>query len=192
MRCVVGDLIEAIKLTYQTARYYGSSQNMTTLMVKISNQMIKACRAWIRVVAPEYKPKDENTKNHFIYDRHPKDILRKISDAILLNADYQKAYRDVRSKLHQTPQEKQFDFSEEAVFGNFDLFCKRLKKIADIIITKDNFSSLEKTTVPGLGAIIAAQNTAVNELRVKPYDPLLHRMAMFDEDYQNYKAKIKK
>jgi hypothetical protein len=49
---------------------------------------------------------------------------------------------------------KQFDFSTEAIFGNYDIFCARIKKIATIIITKDNFSSLENTTVPGLKDII--------------------------------------
>lgn len=29
-------------------------------------------------------------------------------------------------------------------------------------------------------------------MRVKPYDPLMHRLAMFDEDYETYKQKIKK
>lgn len=72
------------------------------------------------------------------------------------------------------------------------MFCSRLKKIADIIITKDNFSSLERTTIPGLSKIIASQNSAVNELRVKPYDPLMHRITVFDEDYEIYKEKIKK
>jgi dynein heavy chain len=50
--------------------------------------------------------------------------------------------------------ERKFDFSEEAIFGNFDLFCARLKKIADIIITKENFSSLANTTIPGTDEIV--------------------------------------
>lgn len=92
----------------------------------------------------------------------------------------------------QSMSSKQFDFSEEAIFGNFDLFCQRLKKIADIIITKDNFSSLEKTTVPGLQHIIANQNQAMVDLKVKPYDVLMHRNALFEEDYKTYKASIER
>lgn len=159
MLLVVGDLMETIRMIHSMAKYYGSKDNMTTLMVKIANQMIKACRAWIRTIPPEYAlVDDENAsiKKHFIYDRYPKDILKKISDCIMLNNRYHSAYKEVLTKLLQTPQEKQFDFSEEAIFGNYDLFCQRLKKIADIIITKDNFSSLDKTTVSGLQKIIAA------------------------------------
>jgi deoxyhypusine synthase len=72
------------------------------------------------------------------------------------------------------------------------LFCGRLKKIGDVIITKDNFSSLEKTTISGLAEIIKNQNSAINELRVKPYDPLMHRHVLFDEDYEKYKEYILK
>lgn len=72
------------------------------------------------------------------------------------------------------------------------MFCQRLKKIADIIITKDNFSSLERTTVSGLQDIIKNQNSAINELRVKPYDALMHRALIFDEDYEKYKEYIMK
>lgn len=37
MTLVIGDLIETIKMTHAMAKYYGSRDNMTTLMVKISN-----------------------------------------------------------------------------------------------------------------------------------------------------------
>ncbi|CAL6078446.1 Outer-arm_dynein gamma [Hexamita inflata] len=193
---VIQDLMETIKMTHAMAKYYGSRDNMTTLMVKISNQMIKSCRIWIKTIPKELQVTEseegQRTKQHIIYDRMPKDILHRIGECITLNQRYQKAYQDVKQKLVQTPQEKQFDFSEEAIFGNFDLFCHRLKKIADIIITKDNFSSLEKTTVSGLQEIIKNQNSAINELKVKPYDALMHRMVTFDEDYDKYKNSIKK
>ena len=81
MSLIVGDLMEALKMVHQMAKYYGSKDNMTTLMVKISNQMVRACRAWIRTISPEHPiHNDENAaiKLHFIYDRHPKDILGKI------------------------------------------------------------------------------------------------------------------
>lgn len=126
MLLVVGDLMETIRMIHSMAKYYGSKDNMTTLMVKIANQMIKACRAWIRTIPPEYALVDDenaNIKKHFIYDRYPKDILKKISDCIMLNNRYHSAYKEVLTKLLQTPQEKQFDFSEEAIFGNYDLFC---------------------------------------------------------------------
>lgn len=37
MTLVINDLIETIKMTHSMAKYYGSRDNMTTLMVKISN-----------------------------------------------------------------------------------------------------------------------------------------------------------
>lgn len=54
MTLVVKDLVETIKMTHSMAKYYGSRDNMTTLLVKISNQMIKACRTYIKQVPEDY------------------------------------------------------------------------------------------------------------------------------------------
>lgn len=54
MSLVIKELIETIKMTHAMAKYYGSRDNMTTLLVKISNQMIKACRTYIKSVPEDY------------------------------------------------------------------------------------------------------------------------------------------
>ena len=198
MSLVIKELIETVRMTHQMAKYYGSRDNMTTLLVKISNQMIKACRAYIKDVPEDYfeteaaaQPGQKAIKKHIIYDRQPKDLLHRLGACITLNTNYQQAYNETKTDLMRQGA-KPFDFSEEAIFGNFDLFCARLKKIADIVVTKDNFSSLEKTTVPGLEHIIANQNQAMVDLKVKPYDVLMHRHVLFEEDYKTYKASIDK
>lgn len=85
MTLVIMELIDTIKITHSMAKYYGSRDNMTTLMVKISNQMIKACRIWIKHAPAGYQDNEEGPKRHIIYDRDPKDILNKIGDCISLN-----------------------------------------------------------------------------------------------------------
>lgn len=83
-------------MTHAMAKYYGSRDNMTTLMVKISNQMIKSCRIWIKTIPKELQVTEseegQRTKQHIIYDRMPKDILHRIGECITLNQRYQKAY----------------------------------------------------------------------------------------------------
>jgi len=75
-----------------SAKFYGSKDNMTNLLVKISNQIIKACRIWIKTVPPELvvvvNEDDKKRKIHPIYDRVPKDILNRIGDCISLNKAY--------------------------------------------------------------------------------------------------------
>jgi len=41
----------------------------------------------------------------------------------------------VQYELQLTPQGKQFDFSEVSIFGNFDMFCKRIQKLEDVVQT---------------------------------------------------------
>jgi predicted site-specific integrase-resolvase len=50
---VIGDLVETIRSMHGSAKFYGSRDNMTTLLVKISNQIIKACRLWIKMMPAE-------------------------------------------------------------------------------------------------------------------------------------------
>lgn len=40
-------LLHAIRMTYTTSRYYNNTANVTALLVKVSNQMINVCRAYL-------------------------------------------------------------------------------------------------------------------------------------------------
>lgn len=88
------------------------------------------------------RPSSDSLENApTIYDRQPEDILKRIDECIQLCVRYQQEYHNIRRQMQQENCEKQFNFAESGIFGNFDLFCTRLKKIADIIITNENFSS---------------------------------------------------
>ena len=41
-------------------------------------------------------------------------------------------YRITKEKLLTQPKGKQFDFSENQIFGKFELFCKRIQKLVDM------------------------------------------------------------
>ena len=64
---------------------------------------------------------------------------------------YQEQYRIAKDKLllAQPQDGKQFDFSEIAIFGKYELFCKRLQKLIDMFTTIAQFSSLAKHQVEG-------------------------------------------
>jgi len=90
---VIRDLVETIKSIHESAKYYGSKDNITTLMVKITNQIIKACRIWIETISSEYvvpvaDPDSKQAKPHKLYDRNSKDILHRIGECITLNSTY--------------------------------------------------------------------------------------------------------
>jgi hypothetical protein len=58
---------------HSSAKFYGSRDNMTTLLVKISNQIIKSCRIWINTIPADQQAKEVKdealNKKPSIYDR---------------------------------------------------------------------------------------------------------------------------
>ncbi|GFV14078.1 dynein heavy chain 5, axonemal [Trichonephila clavipes] len=88
----------------------------------------------------------------------PEDVVkRKISACIELNEEYQTCFQRVKDET-EVPQTREFHFCEVFVFGKFDAFCNRLKKLLklfDCVQIHDNIISYQqeedfgKQTMPG-------------------------------------------
>jgi dynein heavy chain len=81
--------------------------------------------------------------------------------------------------LQETPQEKQFDFSEMYIFGKFDAFCKRIQKVIDMFNIIDKFSLLDNLGVEGMDSITKRFNGILSSMQRKPYEILDHRKMVF-------------
>lgn len=237
-------LVATVRVVYTMARYYATPEHMTTLLTKVSNQMIRACRDYILRPADadraaplsddEWEEQLKAVKDASgsgaagaagagagagagasaapaaaaaagaagasaapgdgpsspLYDRAPADILARIDACIRLNQRYQDEYAAAKRALAAEPGAKQFSFSENAIFGNFNLFCARLRKVADVVITTENFSSLQASTLGNLQPILEQSARLIAALRRKAYDPLNHRAPQFEADYADYRAGI--
>ncbi|KAJ3396765.1 Dynein heavy chain 5, axonemal [Lobulomyces angularis] len=172
-------LINAIKMIYSISRYYNTSERMTSLFVKITNQMITSCK--------EYIYRDGGTK---LWDQDRQQLLKNLTDCIKLNEAYQKCFHDTKKKLQETPQEKQFDFSEMYIFGKFDAFCKRIQKVIDMFSVIEKFSMLEKLCIEGMESLIKRFSNIMVAMQRKPYDILDHRKMEYDSDYSTFKKQI--
>ncbi|KAI9220476.1 dynein heavy chain and region D6 of dynein motor-domain-containing protein [Blastocladiella britannica] len=172
-------LINAIKMIYFISRYYNTSERMTSLFVKITNQMITGCK--------EYIYRDGGAK---LWEQDRSVLLRKLGEAIQLNEAYQSCFHDTKRKLQESPNEKQFDFSEMYIFGKFDAFCKRIQKVVDMFSVIEKFSKLEHLGVEGMDSILKRFNNIVTQMQRKPYDILDHRKMEYDSDYGSFKKQI--
>jgi len=65
--------------------------------------------------------------------------------------------------------------SENYIFGKFDIFVKRITKIADMISTMEAFSGLKDARIEGLEAFVLQYNNIVDVAKKKSYDILDHR-----------------
>jgi len=79
-------LINNIKMMHTIARYYNTSERMTVLFQKVTNQMVRNCKE--HVLAPGK-----------LWDQDKLVLLENLTAAVHLNEAYQEQYRLKRDKL---------------------------------------------------------------------------------------------
>lgn len=78
-------LINAIKMIYSISRYYNTSERMTSLFVKITNQMITSCK--------EFVYKEGGSK---IWDLDRQVLVQKLLQCMKLNEAYQRCFHEIK------------------------------------------------------------------------------------------------
>ena len=107
-------LMNAIRMINNYSRYYNTSERMTALFVKVTNQMVTACKAYI--TSNGYKK---------VWEQEREVVLDRIVASMKLNDEYQKFYQKTKDKVAASKNERNFDFSEVYMFGRFNNFCIR-------------------------------------------------------------------
>lgn len=77
------------------------------------------------------------------------------------------------------------------IFGKFDTFCRRLNEIIDVLETFERFSSLQRARIPGIEQHASKYAQIVHQMRKKPYNPLDHRKADFENDYEEMRKQFR-
>lgn len=116
-------LMNAIKMIHTIARFYNTTDKMTNLFVKITNQMITNCKERIQNPRGEkgFKP---NPKE--IWKRDPEELIKVLLSCIKLYRAYKECYNETKEKVSEMPKGKSFDFSQSQIFNKFDTFVRRL------------------------------------------------------------------
>uniref|UniRef100_A0A673Z4U5 Dynein heavy chain 5, axonemal-like n=1 Tax=Salmo trutta TaxID=8032 RepID=A0A673Z4U5_SALTR len=174
----IPSLMNSIRMIHSISQYYNTSERMTSLFVKVTNQMITTCKAYLCQDVAK------------VWDHDRNEMLRRIRECTQLNQEYQLCFQRVREKLRDNPNDKQFEFSENYIFGKFDTFCKRLEKIADMASILEDLASLQHMKVEGIEKIFVRYQTIVTTTKSKTYNVLDHRKLEFDSDYTEFKLQI--
>lgn len=134
-------LMNSIKMIHTIARYYNTNERMTSLFVKITNQMIKRCKYEI-LNPPSLRSAggkgEERTRGEVLWEsaQYPAhELIPMLQSCMALNEAYQKQYEQTRQRLMKMPKGKQFEFSTIAIFGKFNLFSRRVSKLIDLFST---------------------------------------------------------
>ncbi|XP_067233367.1 dynein axonemal heavy chain 5-like [Chanodichthys erythropterus] len=171
-------LMNSIYMIQSVSQYYNTSEHMTSLFVKVTNQMVTTSKAYLCQGVTK------------VWDLDRKELLRRIRECIQLNQEYQQCFHQMKEKLNQNPLEQQFELSENYIFGKFDTFCKRLEKMTDIATTLEDFSGLQFMKVEGVEKIYMRYQTIVTSIKSKTYNVLDHRKLDFDNDYNEFRNQI--
>ena len=173
-------MMNALKMIHTIARYFGTTERMTKLFMKISNQMISCCK--LSLVG--------KGSSDVIWGMDPAALIEKIEVCLQLNEEYQDTYRKTKEALMTTPKSRQFDFPEVQIFGKIDLFCRRLIKLMDMVSTMQQFKALAAEKFDGLDPLLAAYNAIVRAFRLRGHDLLDFHSNFFDRDFVVFTAQM--
>ncbi|KAG8123396.1 hypothetical protein E2320_018801 [Naja naja] len=175
----IQNLINAIRMIHSVSRYYNTSEKMTSLFIKVTNQMVTACKAYIT---------DGGYSR--VWEQETPIVIQKIKDCIFLFKEYQKSFHKTRKQILETSGEKTFEVSEMYIFGKFEAFCKRLEKITEMITIVQTFSALNMSTIEGIDIMSIKFKNIYQSVQKKKYDILDPRKTEFDVDFADFMTKI--
>ncbi|XP_054710373.1 dynein axonemal heavy chain 5-like [Uloborus diversus] len=173
-KCLSG-VIRTLLTINTVSKYYNSTERMTAILTKITNQMINSCKRYISC---------NGTKS--IWEQ-PEDLIKKkVFSVIRLNEEYQECFQNIKEEI-ESNGEKEFHFCEVFVFGKFDAFCNRLKKLLKIFECIQVHNNILKYQQDGelllLDELPYSLEDTITKMRNKEYDFLDHKDIHFDEDF---------
>ncbi|XP_064515055.1 dynein axonemal heavy chain 5-like isoform X4 [Pseudopipra pipra] len=174
----IPSLMNTISMIYCTSSYYNTSEHMTSLFLKITNQMINTCKMYLCEGVSK------------IWDLDRQELLKRIQQCISLKEQYQTSFQKIRKELKENPNDRQFDFSENYIFGKFDAFCKRLEKISHMSNIMESLLELHHIKIEGIEEITTLYQSIATNTKSKEYDVLDHRKKEFEKDYLEFKNQI--
>jgi len=203
-------LMNSIKMIHTIARYYNTTERMTGLFIKITNQMITNCKynivnfRNIKLGLPRKgkmgslsDPKVEVSstfEDSGLWDenKYPHDeliaVLKSCQD---LKETYIKQYKFTKERLESMPKARQFDFNMTEIFGKFELFSRRVRKLIDLFSTIRQFKTLEKHNLENIQDIVSKFNQYVSSFRKKIEHPLLdYKDDTFDRDFVEFNVDV--
>lgn len=180
---MVNGLCQTVMLIQTSSMFYNTSEKLSHLLVKITNQMIHRCKTYLTLGGKQT-----------IWSQPRDGVHEKILHCIQLNKTYRKRFKYHYEKTRHR-REKGYCISEHYVFGKFDGFCNRLKKILKIFETLDGYEALFKTHVCGLlwdESIDEKEKEFVINVKFltgREYDYLNYRDIKFEADFIDFMVK---
>ncbi|XP_073529664.1 dynein axonemal heavy chain 8-like [Phyllobates terribilis] len=170
----VPKLLNVMQAIYSVSTYYQTSEHITTLFMKVTNQIITACKAYIT----------ERARLN-IWDQDVRTAMLKIRECTFLIQEYQECFNRKQrdSKIHN---EKAFDMSEICIFGKLDAFCERTDKITKMLSIVQTYSALSKCTIDGINCFNERFTMIYQDIKRRTCNNLDMKKPEFDADFTEF------
>ena len=165
-------IMHSVGNIHSVSSYYNTSEHMTALFIKVTNQLIKASRDYVYSHEPR------------IWEQDQAELVAKLEKVTAVHTTYQECFASEKARLQQTPERNQFNFPAMGVFGKSDQFMSRVKRVVQMFAIIEKWKLLQNSQVDGLDTIWTMAKGTIKAIRtpVKPYDPLDIRQLVFETD----------
>ncbi|NXW67144.1 DYH8 protein, partial [Hirundo rustica] len=177
----IPNLIKSVQMIHRVSKYYNTSERITSLLIKVTNQMVTTCKAYIT-----------DAGLNRIWDQETPVVIGKINECIYLLKEYQKCFHEARQETSENQGEKALEVSEMYIFGKSEAFCRRLEKIMEMIAIEQNFNALTMCAVEGIDLMAVKFRNIYHIFQKKPYDTLDPRVTEFDVDFVKFMSEVER
>ena len=178
-------LMNSLKLISFTARHYDSTK-MTNLFSKITSQMINNCINYIL----DKKQSANNIDPKYLWERKSDELIAKFNKCIELFVNYKEKYKQAKANTTSSNRENTFEFGENQLFGKFEQFCKRLRKLNDLFTTIKQFEDIRAHKLDSMDGIQARYDAELDSFQKKTSQLLRYSDTKFDKDYVAFNLQI--
>ncbi|NXR71486.1 DYH8 protein, partial [Pycnonotus jocosus] len=177
----IPNLIKSVQMIHRVSKYYNTSERITSLLIKVTNQMVTTCKAYIT-----------DSGLNRLWDQETSIVIGKINDCICLLKEYQKCFHESRQEPSEHLGERALEVSEMYIFGKSEAFCRRLEKIMKMIAIEQNFNALTQCAVEGIDLMAVKFKNIYHIFQKKPYDTLDPTVTEFDVDFVKFMSEVER
>ncbi|EDS37982.1 ciliary dynein heavy chain 5 [Culex quinquefasciatus] len=157
----IASLLTIIRQVYKTSSFYNTSERITGLLSKVTNQIIMNCQQYMTC-----------RRKMTIYEQRKEDIIKKIEVCKALDMTYRFYYYKAVNDMEESPDETPLD---------------KIKNIMELFL---KYQVIDRIGIAGTNVFSSRINKAFDVIAAKPYDPLVHRQHQFDVDFEVFKKEV--
>ncbi|NXV03318.1 DYH8 protein, partial [Cettia cetti] len=177
----IPNLIKSVQMIHRVSKYYNTSERISSLLIKVTNQMVTTCKAYIT-----------DAGLNRVWDQETPVVIGKINECISLLKEYQKCFYETRQEPSEHLGERALEVSEMYIFGKSEAFCRRLEKIMEMIAIEQNFNALTRCAIEGVDLMAVKFKNIYHIFQKKPYDTLDPTVTEFDVDFVKFMSEVER